>query len=92
MGVIAAFAFSVDILDAARVGAAFDVLAVFPAALVLAGGVDAGVRTARGLLRLLGGLRELPATAFITRRRVIFDFVGAPRDAVHGVVQAKGAH
>jgi len=53
VGIIAAFAFLIDIVDAASVGAAEEMLAIFPAALVLAILVDAGGSTTGSLLGFL---------------------------------------
>lgn len=91
VGIIALSAFRVDLVDAAAAGAAREMLAVFPAALILAMLVDAGGSTARGLLGLLGWvLGELPSGG-VGRAVVAVCFVGAPRDADDGVVKAKGA-
>jgi len=49
VGIIAAFPFLVDVFDAASVAAAIKMLALIPAALVLAKIVDAGGSTARSL-------------------------------------------
>jgi len=53
VGIIAAFAVPIDLVDAASVGAALEMLALFPAALVLPKLVDAGGGTASSLLGLL---------------------------------------